>query len=164
LPAAKKVARDRAVVVDRNKGLSWPVVAERHGIQERQARNIYRAWREENSDREVTGADPVAWLFDTLDRYESVISSLALTAEEADNDAARVGALKAQLAAMDSQAALLTAAGFLPRDLGSIRYLNDVRQLVVEIVEIMRERNVPLEVLREIEAAVGPAPPVGARV
>ncbi len=68
LPAAGKVARDREIVIDRNRGLSWPVIAQRHGLQERQCRAIYAQWRDSEKDP-IRGIDPVEWLRETEGRW-----------------------------------------------------------------------------------------------
>ena len=41
LNAAAKVERDRAIVIDRNRGLSWSMIANRYRLSERQCRTIY---------------------------------------------------------------------------------------------------------------------------
>ena len=38
LTAQRKVERDAAVVRDRARGLTWPTIAARHGLSERQCR------------------------------------------------------------------------------------------------------------------------------
>ena len=145
--------RDREIVIDRNRGLSWPLVAQRHGISERQARNICSAWREAEKDS-VIGRDPVEWVFEALDRFESVIGSLALVAETGDNSAAKVGALKAQMAAMDSQFNLLQATGLLPRQLRDVGAKLDYQFLADVIVEVFDKYEVPVEAADEIIDAI----------
>jgi hypothetical protein len=61
LPAALKLERDRRLVSDRNRGLSWPEVARRSGLGERQCREVYRLWREQHQDELLTSVrDPAA--------------------------------------------------------------------------------------------------------
>jgi hypothetical protein len=153
LPAADKVQRDRALVADRNRGLTWAVVARRHGLQERQARQIYAEWRD-SEEPALVQRDPVQWLEETLHRYDSIIGELASTAESADNTAARVGALKAQMDAMSRQTELLVASGLLPRNLSVIRHETDMRQAARTIVAVLKERGVGLDVLRDIQQAL----------
>jgi hypothetical protein len=153
LSAADKVQRDRALVADRNRGLTWSVVARRHGLQERQARQIYAEWRD-SEEPALVQRDPVEWLEETLDRYDSIIGELASTAECADNTAARVGALKAQMDAMSRQTELLVASGLLPRNLGVVRYETDMRQAARTIVAVLRQHGVRPDVLRDIQQAL----------
>jgi hypothetical protein len=153
LPAADKVQRDRALVADRNRGLTWSAIALRHGLQERQARQIYAEWRD-SEEPTLVQRDPVQWLEETLDRYESIIGELASTAESADNTAARVGALKAQMDAMGRQTELLVASGLLPRNLGVVRYEIDMRKAAQTILRVLEEHGVGSDVLRDIREAL----------
>jgi hypothetical protein len=89
LPAALKLERDQRVVSDRNRGFSWPEVARRSGLGERQCPEVYRLWREQHQDELLT-SDPVAAAVETLAFYDGLISELALAAENADNANARV--------------------------------------------------------------------------
>jgi hypothetical protein len=92
------------------------MIAQRHGVQERQARRIYEEWREANLEAQVAVRNAREWLFDLMIRYEEIIASLAVVAAEADNDAACVGALKAQMAALDRLTELCVIGGLLPRN------------------------------------------------
>ncbi len=165
LPAARKVARDREIVVDRHKGLSWPIIAQRHGLQERQCRAIYAQWRDSDKDP-IRGLDPTEWLRETLCRYESLIGSLALIGESGDNDAARVGALRAQMQAMLHQSQLLIASGLMPRDLAF--HVHDERGQVIEMVNrmvaVLERHDLNPSVLDDLEQAItdeAPLSPVG---
>jgi hypothetical protein len=149
LRANEKVTRDRAVVIDRLNGLSWPIVAQRNGLRERQCRAIFTEWRSQEKST-LDERDPVEWLEEALDRYEAIISRLALTAEVADNDAARVGALRAQMDAMSRQTELLVASGLLPRNLGVVKYQTDVRRAGKVIHDVLVAHGVSEEALLEI--------------
>lgn len=149
LSAPKKVARDRQVVIDRNRGLSWTRVAQRNHLSERQSRNVYKQWRDAEKET-ILDFDPMEWLLDTLHRHESIISDLGLIAEEADNDAARVGALRTQLAAIQQQASLLVASGLLPRDLRSYRNAEEADRLIAAAAGVLDRRNVGVDVVNEI--------------
>jgi len=149
LPAALKVKRDEALVSDRNRGLTWALVAERHGVSQTQARNIYKAWRQHRT-LPAPGRDPVEWLWDTLDRYDSIQSQLAVIAETGDNSAARVGALNAQMNAMLRQTQLMVVAGLLPRDLGASFASVEVHQLMARFIEILERREADPDLVREL--------------
>lgn len=150
LPAEQKADRDRAIVIDRNKGIAWPVIAQRYDLQERQCREIFNQWRASTREWEHD-LDPVAWLHDTFDRYESLISSFALNAERADNAAARVGALRGQMEAMTRQIELMIASGLLPR---ALRQEIDVRQVSATIVQVLKEHGTSNETLAAIQQAL----------
>lgn len=150
LSAAEKVARDQQIVIDRHKGLSWLVIAQRHGLSERQARNVYRAWVE--TEREpLAGLDPLEWLRETLERWESIINSLAEIAQSADNDAARVGALRSQMTAMHHQTALYVAAGILPRNIAEPFYQVEAREGMRRVIGVLeRHEEIGPDVLNEM--------------
>jgi hypothetical protein len=150
LPAAKKVERDRAIVIDRNKGFTWPEIARRHGLQERQARNVYREWREDKLAEEVAPRDASEWLFEALSMYQQIISTLAQTADDADNDAARVGALRTQMAAMDRHTELLLATGRLPRSLQASIDRQQVQVMIRRMAEVLERHDVQPEVIRDL--------------
>jgi hypothetical protein len=149
LPAADKVRRDAALVADRNRGLTWPQVASRHGVSETQARNIHRAWRDGNQ-RVLASQEPMEWLWRTLERYESIQAQLAVIAASADNSAAQVGALRAQMDAIAAQTQLLVASGLLPRNLRAFREAGDMSRLIVRFVEILERHEVEPELVGEL--------------
>lgn len=133
-------------MIDRNRGLPWPVIAERHGLSERQCRNVYADWRDSEKEELLT-RDPTEWLFETLARIDSIIGSLGLIAEQADNDAARVGALRSQMVAIQQQASLLVASGLLPRDLRSFLDQHAVERTLHAVIEVVERENVGQGVL-----------------
>jgi hypothetical protein len=153
LPAVQKVERDRAVVIDRNKGLPWPLIAQRHGLSERQCRNIYADWRE-GEKAMLLSRDPMEWLVETLARMDSIIAFLAEIAEEADNDAARVGALRSQMVAIERQTALLVASGLLPRNLRASREYEDVVAMVNSMIAVAERHDVGPHVIDDFLAVI----------
>jgi hypothetical protein len=148
LPAARKVERDRAIVADRARGLTWRMIAQRHGVQERQARRIYQEWRDANLETQVAVRDAREWLFDLIIRYEEIIAGLALVAAEADNDAARVGALKAQMAGLDRLTELLVIAGLLPQNPRLEIEMRDAVEKVASVVGRIADGEVPASDVR----------------
>jgi hypothetical protein len=153
LPAARKVDRDRAIVIDRNKGLAWPVIAQRHGLSERQCRNVYGQWREVESERVFT-RDQVEWVVERLAMFDSIIGSLAVIAEQADNSSARVGALRTQMAAMHEQALLLAATGLLPRDLRAFIDYEKVEAMIGRMAQVVERHDFSVEVIDDLLAVV----------
>lgn len=140
LTAAGKVERDHRIVVDRNRGFSWPAVAQRDGLGERQCRAIYAARRQEDAG-ELPGLDPMEWLFDEFQRLEQLLSDLAGVAERADSSSAQVGAYKAKLTVMLHECELLVAAGLLPRSLRAHIEHADVADLIRRFVELLEKHN-----------------------
>jgi hypothetical protein len=155
LPAAMKLERDRGVGSDRNRGFSWPEVARRSGLGERQCREVYRLWREQHQEDLLT-ADPVAAAVETLAAYDGLLNELALAAENADNANAVVGALKAQAAVLGQRVELLQAIGVLPRALGELRLHADVQLTARRILQVFEEHGVPEETKQAVAAALLP--------
>lgn len=87
---------------------------------------------------------------------ESLIGSLALIGESGDNDAARVGALRAQMQAMLHQSQLLVASGLMPRDLAF--HVHDERGQVIEMVNrmvaVLERHDLDPRVLDDLEQAI----------
>lgn len=153
LTAVEKVKRDAQLVTDRSMGMTFPLVAAKHGLKERQAKDIYYAWRDSTIEDQLD-EDAVALAFDYKTRYEAVESRLAEVAMSADNDSARVGALRALIVTTNQRLALDQALGKLPRNLGALRIELDVRHVSAVLVKILERYEIPEEGLREIARAL----------
>lgn len=149
LRAVEKVERDRRVVIDRNRGLSWPEVARRNGLEERQARRVYAEWREEELEA-FAEFDALDAAMEMLARYEAIESELALTAAEAKQDSVRVGALRTQADVMERRLALQQAVGLLPRRLHGLDTARDMRDVATGILGVMDEYELPDEATEKI--------------
>src|SRR5690349_10914820 len=92
LTAREKVARDAEIVSDWIRGLGWQALAVKHGVQERQCRNIVRDWQADQGKREEMqapgsfGSDPLEVVEEFLLRYAAIERELAELAAAADND------------------------------------------------------------------------------
>ena len=141
LPAEAKVRRDASVIADRARGLSWATVAQRHQLSERHCREIWATGR-------TTDLNPRASLdalADILAQLDAAIEDLALLAETTRNDAVRLGAVRARLAAMADRFEVMQACGLLPRDLGLFRLEIDVREMTRVIVDAFDAHAIPGE-------------------
>jgi hypothetical protein len=101
LTASEKVRRDALIVADRARGLTWPTIARRHDLTERQARTVWSEWQA--AEPGLGDIDPVAALAEALAQIESVAGDCALLLETTKNDAVRVAAIKARLAAISQR-------------------------------------------------------------
>jgi hypothetical protein len=151
--ASEKVERDRQIVSDRLKGLSWSQIAESHGLRERQARNIFSEWQKSGAAR-LESEDPAEVVFGLIERYRQVELDLALVAADADNSAAQVGAHRARLDAIDRQVELMQASGLLPRHLGDIQVGAEIQMVAARIVTVFRDHGVPQEATRAVITAL----------
>jgi hypothetical protein len=152
LPARDKVVRDAAIVAARSEGLSWEAIAAEHGVSARQCRTIVNEYGKAGITPRLR--DPVEVVDQMLERYEDFQERLILIADSATNDSARVGAIRAAIDAMRSQAELMQAIGVLPRDLGQMKVEIDVRHVARAAIDVLDRNGVPVEVQRELIAAV----------
>ncbi|MBA2637440.1 MAG: hypothetical protein H0U79_04330 [Solirubrobacterales bacterium] len=152
LPALEKVERDARVAADRACGLSWRTISARHGLGERQCREVVRAHRA--SGPALDEHDPVEVVQEALEQLESLVERLALVAETSRHDAVRLGALKARLAPSAQRLSLLQAVGILPRSLGLLRDDIDLRRMGEAISAIFDRHGVPFKAEENFLAAL----------
>ena len=148
LAAQEKVSRDRQVVADRLKGLTWTTVAKRHGLSERHCREIVEQWRA--SRPALDELDPLELIREALERREVLVEELALLAEKSKHDAVRLGALKEKRAALNDHTNLLIACGILPRSLGRVAVEIDVHRLTQHILAVFDRHGVEQAARREL--------------
>jgi hypothetical protein len=159
-PAAERAERNRRIAEERARGEPWAVIAARHGLTERQARRA----REEHLRSAVSVApldlDPNAVLAEAVVVHREVLADLALLGREADNDSARVGALRARAETSRRLLELLADAGVVPDSVGGWRFARDYRSALVAIARAAERNGVPLEeVVAEMDRAVGSLDP-----
>lgn len=82
LTAQQKVERDARIVADRAAGLTWPTIARRHDLSERQCQEILRAHRAARPRFEAR--DPVDAVTEVVEQLDSVIEKFALVAEQTE--------------------------------------------------------------------------------
>ena len=83
-------------------------------------------------------------------RYESAYERLGEIAEEATNDSAKLGAIKAQLDVANSEVALLQAVNALPRDLGHVGEQLDAQRVLKTMDMVFTKHAVPDEAWQEL--------------
>jgi len=144
------------VIADRARGFPWSYIADRHGLSERQCRNIWTARRDGRSDL-LSAAEREALVHDALDAYDAAIEELAVLADETANDAVRLGSIKARTAVVKHRLEFLQAIGLLPKDLYAVALQIDAERLVASILRVLDDFGFPdaahLAVLESLEAA-----------
>jgi hypothetical protein len=80
------------VVADRLRGLTWPTIAQRHGLSERHCREILEQWR--LSQPALDELDPLELVQEALEQRAMLVEELALLVEKSKHDAVRLGALR----------------------------------------------------------------------
>ena len=152
LTAAEKVKRDAKIVADRARGLGWALVADRHGLTERQCQNIWAHFL--NSQPEPGEADPLTAVYETIASCDAIIEELALVAESATHDAVRLGAIKARQYAIEQRFRLKQAMGLIPRDLGLFVYEFDADRLAQTLEDVCEKHGATPEFYRDLSVAL----------
>ena len=98
--------------------------------------------------------DQFEWVVERVAMFDSVIGSLAVIAEQADNSSARVGALRTQMAAMHEQALLLVATGLMPRNLRAFIDHEKVVAMIGRMAEVAERHDFSVEVIDDFLAVV----------
>ncbi len=153
MTAADKVRRDAQIIAERARGLSWPTIAERHGLSERHCRTVWQAYA--HVQLPLDDGDPVETVREAIFQLDAAIEDLALIAENASHDAVRLGAVKSRLAAIDQRLSLLRAVGLLPHDLGLLRREIDYRHVTRVLFEVLGRHGVEVE--EDLAAALNDA-------
>jgi hypothetical protein len=99
----------------------------------------------------AAGRDPIEFVHEMIDRFESAIEEMAKIRTNGESGAVKVGATRVQIEAMLKQAELLQATGLLPRNLGALRAERDVRLVVAVIAEEFRRHKIPIRVIEGIQ-------------
>jgi hypothetical protein len=152
MTAAEKVRRDERVVADRVRGLSWPTIAQRHGLSERHCRTI---WADQAPVLSVEDFDPLELVREAIAQYDGLLEDLALLAESASQDAVRLGALKSKVSVIGERLVFLQAVGLLPRDLGLLQQERDIRMIAHLLVDLFERYGLPPEAEEELLRALG---------
>ena len=138
--------RSQQIAQLRAEGKTWTQVSSEVGLSVKAAQvahNDYLSW-------DVEAPDAMATVDRSIAIRSAVINRLDEIASNGDNASAQVGAIRAMLDADRERMELLQAAGRLPRNLHRFRAEADFITIAREMVEVMRKRGVPAEVLQEI--------------
>ena len=138
LSANKRVLRDSLVVQRKVQGWPLDAIAEEAGITARQVRRVVEERR--TLAVGVIEQDPVDVISDMIAAFQASIGDLELMAHRyADtHPAAAVGAKKAADQGRERLVLLLQATGRLPRDLGAMSDLMELRELASAMVDVVR--------------------------
>lgn len=150
--ARERVQRDSRIVESRARGQTWSATAAANGVSERHCRRIADQYRDTSPSLQEW--DPIAVVEQAYERYESAYERLAEITEEAKNDSARVGAVRAQTAVIGEQLALLQAVGVLPSNLGKLAVQADARTLAAHVVAIFDKYDLPVEAEEELRSLI----------
>jgi hypothetical protein len=132
--------------------MSWPSIAAKYRITDRQARRIVAEFRE--SDPSLLDTNPVEVVEEMIRAHDAAIDELVHLADRTANDSVRLGALKTRLQAIQSKLALMQALGVLPHDLGGVRVHVEAVEVGRTIVEVLDRHGMPEVVMDEILSVV----------
>jgi hypothetical protein len=160
--AQEKVVRDAKVVVDRLKeGMTWAEVAKANDVSVRMARYIVRDYFASGTGQAAGKyTDPTKIVDDLVAGYESDLWELTEAADlawELNNVNALVGAIKGRMDARARLVEILQATNRLPKNLGQLSVIYDVRFLVEQVMLVFNEHDVAIEVKRDLLARLRPA-------
>jgi hypothetical protein len=116
---------------------------------------ILREWRSINPS--IRNRDPSDILDEVLERHEAAIEELALVSATTNNDAVKVGAIKARMEAIKSIVEILQATGNLPADLGTLRVQLDQRVVAARFLAVFDELGLPDHVVTKLMEALDAA-------
>src|SRR4051794_12616995 len=149
---AQSIARQQQIVHEHDvERLTFGEIAKRHAMGEKEVRAAYA--RQVNEIAPLfASAPPVEKAYEYLRELEDVRQRLAQISDHADNDSARVGALRARVSTIFQEIALRQALGLLPRDLGDLRVIADQEWLAQEIGLLLQRYGVPPDAFAELES------------
>ena len=146
-PAARQVKRNREIVAARAAGETVEALAERFNLSQTRIKQVLR--EEPDAAPEPGGA--VALALERRREYCELVAELRVLARRlhAGQAAAKVGAYRTLLDALDRLTTLERLLGFLPDDLGRVR---SERSLVEAVFAVFVEHDVPAEARRALVA------------
>ena len=149
--AARQVERNRKITLARATGESIPSLARRFGLSESRVKQILRI----EGGGSGKGSDAVELAVERRAEYAATVAELRELARRLPDmqAAAKVGAYRVLLDALDRLTALERALGFLPDDIGRLR---SERALVEAVFAVFVEHDVPPEARRALVARLGP--------
>lgn len=145
---AEQQARDAEIVADKALGLSWDALAKKHKVSTDTCRRAWNAWWENNKPE--MNRNPLDVVQEAIARYEELMSHFAVISKEAPDANNKIGAGKAVMEAQTRMLELMQATGLLPKHLGTLRYITDVRVIVQVVTEVFKEDDVPLATAEKI--------------
>ena len=130
--------------------MTWVAIAKKHGMGEREVRVAYQRYVTEIRPL-MSPSTPAATVSGYLDELRSIRRELRQIASSADNDSAKVGALREIVKTIGKEIELQQHLGMLPRNLGEIRLQWEHRWVVQQIVEVLQRFDVPADALSQLE-------------
>jgi hypothetical protein len=118
-------------------GMTPAAIAKQDGRDPVTIRKVIR--REAKADPEsILALTPVKIIEAMLRRSQTAWKMAAAIAAHADNDSTRTTAIRTMLDADERVLLILQSTGHLPRELGTLRHLVDVRHIAITMIDAVR--------------------------
>ena len=146
----RRVQLARRVAAQRARQVPWAQIAVNEHQAERTLKHLYRDYI---ASPDVSD-DGIGAVRETLEVFTEAMRELSAVASDADNDNAKVGAIRTLLSAAQGRLELLAALGRLPRQLGALEAQRDLALTVNEIVRVLERHDLGDEIIRELLAVM----------
>jgi hypothetical protein len=138
-------------------GMKLSAIAKQDGRSEKVIREVIERMAKQGSEALMEMA-PLKVVESMLRRSQTAWKMAAATAAHAEQDTTRIAAIRAMMDADQRVLEILQSTGHLPRELGTLRHLVDVRSIAIQMIDAVRglesgERT-PAEVRAVFEAMV----------
>lgn len=123
--------------------LPWHVVAKRDGRSQQTLERVVKDYLDHVDNGELVesplDADAIELVRTSLERLAEIRDTAAELVTRAENQNAVIGALRTQLRAEKQYVELLQGVGKLPRELGTLRHLVEIRAVAQRLNELLGE-------------------------
>jgi hypothetical protein len=149
---AQSIKRQQEIVAEHDiERLTFAEIARKHGTGEKEVREAYWRYVREIAPL-IAGAAPDERALEYLRELEIVRQRLWKIAEGADNDSARVGALREVVKTTGKEVELLQHLGLMPRNLGDLRRIAEERWMAQQFFRLLKHLDAPPKAFSELEA------------
>jgi hypothetical protein len=131
------------------RNLTWAAIGRKHSMGEKEARETYLRYVREIAPLIVEQA-PVETVYTYVRLLEATRQRLSAVAADADNDSARIGALREITKTIAKEIDLLERAGLMPTNVADAHIRAE--RLLQEMKEVLSRHGVPRDVFEELAA------------
>lgn len=138
LTSVDKAIKDMLVVQMKGEGIPIEEIARRDGRSDRQIRRVLEIYATNGlGGRGLLDKDPVKLVEEMVDRTMAVWKIAAQMAATAKGENSRIGALNTMLRAEERLLSVLQSTGKLPKELGTMRHVIDLRALGAKMLDAL---------------------------
>ena len=129
--------RDMLVYELHLQGMSPKAISDSDGRSENRIRQVIER-QSRSSPEKLLDLQPVKIVEAMLRRSQMAWRLSATTAAHTENDGIRIGAIRTMLDCDERVLLILQSTGHMPRELGTLRHLVDVRHIAVRMIDAVR--------------------------